>query len=93
MRDTVKVVTCVGNTMGIMPPEIGLNAHKQMKLVAGTEGAFCTVYWNGNRFGDALQARGRAPPPLEPPCNHHLPNMATGSATRCRRKSSPLSTV
>lgn len=55
VKDTTKVVICVGNTMGIMPPEIGLNAHKQMKLVGGTEGAFATVYWNGNRFGDALQ--------------------------------------
>ncbi len=55
VKDTVKVVTCLGNTMGIMPPEVRVNSYKQMKLVAGHDGCMICVYWNGNKFGDALQ--------------------------------------
>jgi SAM-dependent methyltransferase len=50
-----KVVICVGNTVGIMPPDIRKNAYQQMKDLAGKDGYVVVVYWNGNRFGDAVQ--------------------------------------
>jgi SAM-dependent methyltransferase len=50
-----KVVMCVGNTVGIMPPEIRKNVYQQMKEMAGTNGYMVVVFWNGNRFGDAVQ--------------------------------------
>ena len=53
--ETVKVVTCVGNTIGIIPPEIKPAVYKQMAHVAGKQGVAIMVYWNGNRFGDAVQ--------------------------------------
>jgi len=50
-----KVVMCVGNTVGIMPPDIRKNVYQQMKEMAGTNGYMVVVFWNGNRFGDAVQ--------------------------------------
>jgi len=50
-----KVVICVGNTVGIMPPDIRKNVYQQMKDLAGVDGYVVVVYWNGNRFGDAVQ--------------------------------------
>merc|ERR1719436_994029 len=50
-----KVVICVGNTVGIMPPPIRKNVYQKMKEVAGSDGYMVVVYWNGNRFGDAVQ--------------------------------------
>lgn len=50
-----KIVTCVGNTMGIIPAEIRKNVYQQMKLLAGQDGYVVIVFWNGNRFGDAVQ--------------------------------------
>lgn len=50
-----KVVMCVGNTVGIMPAEIRKNVYQQMKEMAGTNGYMVVVFWNGNRFGDAVQ--------------------------------------
>eukprot|EP00931_Biecheleriopsis_adriatica_P039091 TRINITY_DN2235_c0_g1_i2.p1 TRINITY_DN2235_c0_g1~~TRINITY_DN2235_c0_g1_i2.p1 ORF type:complete len:604 (+),score=163.36 TRINITY_DN2235_c0_g1_i2:81-1892(+) len=50
-----KVVTCVGNTIGIMPPEIKKQVYQEMKHMAGKDGYMVVVYWNGNRFGDAVQ--------------------------------------
>ena len=55
MRNTKKVVICVGNTIGIMPPEVKVNVYDQMMRVGGTDGAFVIVYWNGNKFGEACQ--------------------------------------
>ena len=55
VADTIKVVVCVGNTVGIMPTAVKDNVYQQMKVVAGTDGAFCVVFWNGNAFGDAVQ--------------------------------------
>jgi len=46
---------CVGNTIGIMPPEVRNNVYQQMKLLAGIDGYMVVVFWNGNRFGDAVQ--------------------------------------
>jgi len=50
-----KIVICVGNTIGIMPAEVRKNIYQQMKLLAGARGYMVVVYWNGNRFGDAVQ--------------------------------------
>jgi len=50
-----KVVMCVGNTIGIMPPEVRKNVYQEMKNLAGIDGYMVVVYWNGNRFGDAVQ--------------------------------------
>jgi len=50
-----KVVTCVGNTIGIMPQEVKGRVYQQMKQLAGRDGYIVVVYWNGNRFGDAVQ--------------------------------------
>jgi len=50
-----KVVMCVGNTVGIMPQEIRKNVYQQMKEMAGKDGYMVVVFWNGNRFGDAVQ--------------------------------------
>ena len=55
MRNTKKVVICVGNTIGIMPPEVQATVYDQMMRVGGTDGAFVIVYWNGNKFGEACQ--------------------------------------
>jgi len=38
-----------------MPPEIRKNVYQQMKEMAGTNGYMVVVFWNGNRFGDAVQ--------------------------------------
>merc|ERR1719362_289361 len=50
-----KIVICVGNTVGIMPAEVRKNAYQQMKKLAGPDGYMVIIYWNGNRFGDAVQ--------------------------------------
>eukprot|EP00933_Yihiella_yeosuensis_P070710 TRINITY_DN78864_c0_g1_i1.p1 TRINITY_DN78864_c0_g1~~TRINITY_DN78864_c0_g1_i1.p1 ORF type:complete len:619 (-),score=136.91 TRINITY_DN78864_c0_g1_i1:266-2122(-) len=50
-----KVVICVGNTIGIMPPEIREKVYQEMKYTAGEDGYMVVVYWNGNKFGDAVQ--------------------------------------
>jgi SAM-dependent methyltransferase len=53
--DRPKIVICVGNTIGIMPPDVRKNVYQQMKSLAGRHGYMVVVYWNGNRFGDAVQ--------------------------------------
>jgi len=50
-----KVVMCVGNTVGIMPADIRKNVYQQMKELAGEDGYMVLVFWNGNKFGDAVQ--------------------------------------
>eukprot|EP00516_Mucochytrium_quahogii_P000168 CAMPEP_0203758476 /NCGR_PEP_ID=MMETSP0098-20131031/11319_1 /ASSEMBLY_ACC=CAM_ASM_000208 /TAXON_ID=96639 /ORGANISM=" , Strain NY0313808BC1" /LENGTH=557 /DNA_ID=CAMNT_0050650941 /DNA_START=506 /DNA_END=2179 /DNA_ORIENTATION=- len=51
----VKVIVCVGNTVGIMPEPVKQNVYKQMLSVAGSKGCFVVVFWNGNMFGHAVQ--------------------------------------
>jgi choline kinase len=55
MADTKKVVMCVGNTIGIIPEPIKSIAYEQMAQLAGPQGVVVIVYWNGNKFGDAVQ--------------------------------------
>lgn len=59
-----KVVTCVGNTIGIMPDEIKPQIYREMARVAGQDGIAVMVFWNGNKFGDALQHFYHANPQL-----------------------------
>lgn len=49
------VVTCLGNTVGIMPKEVRDNILVQMGEFVETQGIAIVVYWNGNSFGDAVQ--------------------------------------
>ncbi|CAM9551728.1 unnamed protein product [Phaeothamnion confervicola] len=49
------VVSCVNNTIGIFPEAIKPATYRQMREVAGPEGIVIVGFWNGNRFGDALQ--------------------------------------
>jgi SAM-dependent methyltransferase len=55
VRSRPKIVTCVGNTIGIMPQEVRGRVYQQMKQFAGRDGYMVVVYWNGNKFGDAVQ--------------------------------------
>ncbi|GMI39998.1 hypothetical protein TeGR_g2174 [Tetraparma gracilis] len=55
VKDSTKIVMCVGNTIGIMPDEIKSRIYQQMANVAGVDGVAVMVYWNGNSFGEALQ--------------------------------------
>ena len=50
-----KIVTCLGNTVGIMPVPVKDAVLVEMAEVAGDDGIAIVVYWNGNYFGDALQ--------------------------------------
>jgi len=52
---TTKITFCVGNTIGIMPPEVQEKVYQQMADVAGRDGVAVMVYWNGNCFGEAVQ--------------------------------------
>jgi len=50
-----RVVTCVGNTMGIIPEELKKKVYQQMAELAGPNGVVVIVYWNARWFGDACQ--------------------------------------
>jgi len=62
--DSRKVVTCVGNTIGIMPAEIREAVYQEAARVAGKSGIVVMVYWNGHKFGDAVQHFYHANPQL-----------------------------
>lgn len=55
-----RVVSCVGNTIGIMPEDIGgvnirARCYTEMANLAGSNGVAVMVYWNARRFPDALK--------------------------------------
>jgi SAM-dependent methyltransferase len=52
--DDVRVVACVGNTIGIIPEELRPAVYDQMAGVAGKDGVVVMVYWNARWFGDAV---------------------------------------
>eukprot|EP00994_Dinema_validum_P005368 NODE_34_length_3523_cov_174.194588_g19_i0.p1 GENE.NODE_34_length_3523_cov_174.194588_g19_i0~~NODE_34_length_3523_cov_174.194588_g19_i0.p1 ORF type:complete len:1044 (-),score=280.45 NODE_34_length_3523_cov_174.194588_g19_i0:327-3458(-) len=54
MEGTNKVVMCVGNTIGIIPPAIKADIYREMARVAGPNGIAIIAYWNGDCFGDAV---------------------------------------
>ncbi|CAM9200241.1 unnamed protein product [Choristocarpus tenellus] len=49
------VVTCVNNTLGVFPEDIKPKTYQQMKDLAGERGIIVVGFWNGDKFGDALQ--------------------------------------
>jgi len=51
--DDVRVVACVGNTIGIIPEELRPKVYEQMAELAGSDGVLVMVYWNAKWFGDA----------------------------------------
>lgn len=48
------LVTCVNNTLSIMPPEIRPTVVRQMRKVAGRDGFVFLTYWNGMKFREGL---------------------------------------
>ncbi|CAN0462730.1 unnamed protein product, partial [Hapterophycus canaliculatus] len=50
-----RVVTCVNNTLGVFPDAIKPRTYAQMKELAGEDGIIIVGFWNGNKFGEALQ--------------------------------------
>jgi len=59
-----RIVTCVGNTIGIIPNDLKAQVYKQMTALAGEEGVIVIVYWNARSFGDACQNFYHANPQL-----------------------------
>jgi SAM-dependent methyltransferase len=55
VRQSPAVVACVNNTLGVFPDAIKPATYAQMKKVAGDGGLIVIGFWNGNKFGDALQ--------------------------------------
>eukprot|EP00158_Paraphelidium_tribonemae_P000056 Partr_v1_DN13124_c0_g1_i1_m36536 putative SH3-binding domain kinase len=55
VRSGPVVVTCVNNTIGIFPDAIKPATYQQMQELAGPDGIVIVGFWNGNKFGDALQ--------------------------------------
>ena len=49
------VVTCLGNTVGIMSKPVRDTILIQMAEFVEMQGIAIVVYWNGNYFGDAVQ--------------------------------------
>jgi hypothetical protein len=55
LRSGPVVVTCVNNTIGIFPDAIKPATYQQLQELAGEDGIVIVGFWNGNKFGDALQ--------------------------------------
>jgi len=53
--NTQRLVCCVGNTLGIMPPHVKDLALRQMALLAGHQGLVLIVYWNAAVFPEAVR--------------------------------------
>eukprot|EP00929_Paragymnodinium_shiwhaense_P108381 TRINITY_DN746_c0_g1_i1.p1 TRINITY_DN746_c0_g1~~TRINITY_DN746_c0_g1_i1.p1 ORF type:complete len:1119 (-),score=337.96 TRINITY_DN746_c0_g1_i1:216-3572(-) len=64
MQTDTKVVTCVGNTMGIIPPALKPKVYEEMIKLAGPKGVMVVVFWNARWFGDACQNFYHANPQL-----------------------------
>jgi len=62
--DDVRVVACVGNTIGIIPQHLKAAVYKQMFELAGPSGIVIMAYWNAAWFGDAVQNFYHANPQL-----------------------------
>jgi choline kinase/ubiquinone/menaquinone biosynthesis C-methylase UbiE len=59
-----KIVTCVGNTMGIIPVNLKKKVYQEMIKLAGPKGVMVVVFWNAKCFGDACQNFYHANPQL-----------------------------
>eukprot|EP00929_Paragymnodinium_shiwhaense_P045653 TRINITY_DN2329_c0_g1_i4.p1 TRINITY_DN2329_c0_g1~~TRINITY_DN2329_c0_g1_i4.p1 ORF type:complete len:734 (+),score=189.06 TRINITY_DN2329_c0_g1_i4:1-2202(+) len=64
MQTDTKVVTCVGNTMGIIPVHLKRKVYDEMIKLAGPKGVVVVVFWNARWFGDACQNFYHANPQL-----------------------------
>merc|ERR1719201_1904822 len=62
--DDVRIVACVGNTIGIIPQELKSKVYEQMLDLAGEDGILIMAYWNAKWFGDAVQNFYHANPKL-----------------------------
>jgi len=62
--DDVRVVACVGNTIGIIPENLKEAVYKQMLELAGPSGVVIMAYWSAAWFGDAVQNFYHANPQL-----------------------------
>jgi hypothetical protein len=62
--DDVRVVACVGNTIGIIPQQLKETVYRQMFELAGPNGIVIMAYWNAAWFGDAAQNFYHANPQL-----------------------------
>jgi len=62
--DDVRIVACVGNTIGIIPQEMKRQVYMQMLELAGPGGILIMAYWNARWFGDAVQNFYHANPSL-----------------------------
>jgi len=60
----VRIVACVGNTIGIIPQEMKATVYEQMLELAGEDGILIMAYWNAKWFGDAVQNFYHANPQL-----------------------------
>lgn len=60
----VRIVACVGNTIGIIPQELKATVYQQMLELAGEDGILIMAYWNAKWFGDAVQNFYHANPQL-----------------------------
>jgi len=49
------VVTCVGNSIGIIPEPIRSQIYDEMVAYAGDNGVVIVVYYNGNNFADGVE--------------------------------------
>ena len=59
-----RIVTCVGNTIGIIPESARRKVYQEMVRVAGEGGLAVMIYWNAAHFGNALQHFYHANPSL-----------------------------
>jgi len=67
LNDMKTLVTCVNNTLSIMPPEIRPAVVYQMRKLAGKKGIIFLTYWNGMKFREGLVQFYKKNPDL---CGH-----------------------
>jgi len=79
--DDVRVVACVGNTIGIIPPELKETVYNQMLDLAGQQGILVMSYWNARWFGDAVQNFYHANPQLCGPFRGESIDLSTTTLT------------
>jgi SAM-dependent methyltransferase len=73
----VRVVACVGNTIGIIPQELKAKVYEEMLNLAGDDGIMIMAYWNARWFGDAVQNFYHANPQLCGPFSGESIDMST----------------
>merc|ERR1711904_267407 len=79
--DDVRIVACVGNTIGIIPQELKETVYNQMLDLAGQQGILVMTYWNARWFGDAVQNFYHANPQLCGPFTGESIDLSTTTST------------